>query len=76
MNVITNLGHSAGHVSRNEKQLLDVLERQKIFKAAALKAKQEGDIDKAKEYLRVVKGIEPMIEASKSGLPIDFTSVN
>lgn len=63
-------------MSRNEKQLQQILERQKAFKAAALKAKQEGDMEKAKEYLRVVMGIVQMIEASKSGIPIDLNSVN
>lgn len=66
---------SAGAVTRNDKQLQAVLERQKLFKVAALKAKQSGDMEMAKEYLKVAKGFESMIEASKCGLPVDLTSV-
>ncbi|XP_065200523.1 coiled-coil and C2 domain-containing protein 1-like isoform X2 [Planococcus citri] len=72
---VATKGHSAAHVSRNEKQLEQILERQKAFKNAALKAKQDGDMVKAKEYLRVVMGIQPMIDASKSGIPIDLNSL-
>lgn len=62
-------------VTRNDKQLQIVLERQKAYKLAALNAKREGNIDAAREYLKTAKGMDPMIEASQSGLPIDLKSV-
>lgn len=58
-----------------EKQLNFLLERQKLFKKAALESKNKGDIQQAKEYLRMSKGIDPMIEATRNGLPIDATSI-
>jgi coiled-coil and C2 domain-containing protein 1 len=51
------------------------LERQKLFKIAALKAKQDGDVQLAKDYLKSAKGFDPLIEASKCGLPVDLSSV-
>ncbi|KAG8194016.1 hypothetical protein JTE90_003617 [Oedothorax gibbosus] len=57
------------------KQLDYLLERQKLFRQAALEAKKNGDIQQAKEYLRMSKGFDSMIEATKCGLPIDATSI-
>ena len=42
-------------MSRNEKELQFLLQRQKEFKMAALQAKKQGDIDAAKDYLRQAK---------------------
>lgn len=42
---------------------------------AALRAKQKNDIEGAKLFLRQAKGLDPMIEASQSGLPVDITKV-
>ncbi|XP_067001233.2 coiled-coil and C2 domain-containing protein 1-like isoform X2 [Anabrus simplex] len=61
--------------SRQEKQLSFLIARQREFKEAALKAKQNGELNQAKEYLRLAKGFDPLIEASHSGLPVDMTSV-
>lgn len=58
-----------------EKQTNYLIERQRQFKLLALEAKQKGDIEKAKEYLRNAKGFDPLIEASRSGLPIDVSSI-
>ncbi|XP_055927425.1 coiled-coil and C2 domain-containing protein 1-like isoform X2 [Argiope bruennichi] len=58
-----------------DKQLDYLLERQKLFRQAALTAKQNGDIQQAKEYLRMAKGFDSMIEATKCGLPIDATTI-
>ncbi|GFQ75638.1 coiled-coil and C2 domain-containing protein 1-like [Trichonephila clavata] len=58
-----------------EKQLEFLLERQKLFRQAALAAKQNGDIQQAKEYLRMSKGFDSMIEAVKCGLPIDTSTI-
>ena len=40
---------------RNEQQLNYLLERQKEFKMAALQAKKQGDLEGAKNYLRMSK---------------------
>ncbi|XP_015916777.1 coiled-coil and C2 domain-containing protein 1-like isoform X2 [Parasteatoda tepidariorum] len=58
-----------------EKQLEFLLERQKLFREAAISSKQEGNIQQAKEYLKMMKGFDSMIEAVKMGLPIDTTQI-
>ncbi|XP_035224781.1 coiled-coil and C2 domain-containing protein 1-like isoform X2 [Stegodyphus dumicola] len=58
-----------------DKQLDFLLERQKLFRQAALEAKKNGDIQQAKEYLRMSKGFDSMIEATKCGLPIDASTI-
>lgn len=40
---------------RNEQQLNYLLERQKEFKTAALQSKKQGDLEGAKNYLRMSK---------------------
>ncbi|KAL0113040.1 hypothetical protein PUN28_012340 [Cardiocondyla obscurior] len=61
--------------SRAEKQMLQLQLRQRELKQAALNAKKDGNMDLARDYLRQAKGIEPLIEASKGGLPVDMTSI-
>lgn len=61
--------------SRSEKQMLLLIARQKEFKVAALTAKKNGEIEQAKEYLKNVKRIDPLIEAAKGGLPVDLSSL-
>ncbi|XP_043913621.1 coiled-coil and C2 domain-containing protein 1A [Protopterus annectens] len=57
-------------------QQLDFLEnRKKQFQQAALRAKQKNDIEGAKMYLIQSRGLDPMIEAAKNGLPVDITKV-
>lgn len=62
-------------VSRLEQQVIFLKKRHGQFKQAALDAKNAGDIDKAKEYVRSMKGLEPMIEASQNGYPVDISQV-
>lgn len=61
--------------SRSEKQIALLLAKQKELKIAALKAKQNGEIEQAKEYLRNAKRIDPLIDAASGGLPIDMSSL-
>lgn len=49
--------------------------RRKQLLGAALRAKQKNDIEGAKLFLRQAKGLDPMIEASRNGLPVDITKV-
>ncbi|XP_067877146.1 coiled-coil and C2 domain-containing protein 1A isoform X2 [Heterodontus francisci] len=63
-------------LSNKAQQQLEFLEnRKKQFMQAALRTKQKNDIDGAKLYLRQAKGLDPMIEAAKCGLPVDVTKV-
>lgn len=50
-------------------------QRQREFKEAALKAKKDGDLDLARDYLRQAKGMQPLIQASIAGLPVDMNSI-
>lgn len=61
--------------SIGNKQMNYLLERQKLFKEAALESKQKGDFEQAKHYLRCARGFDPLIEATQNGLPIDATSI-
>lgn len=61
--------------TRQDKQLAHLLERQNMFKTAALEAKKAGDLNLAKEYLRMAKGIDPLISANKCGIPVDMDTV-
>ena len=60
---------------KHNKDLATVLERQRLFKEAALKAKQDGNTQVALTYLKLAKGFDSMIQAAESGLPIDISKV-
>jgi coiled-coil and C2 domain-containing protein 1 len=49
--------------------------RQKQFKEAALNAKRVGDIDQAKEFIRMARGFDRIIEQFKNGESVDMLSV-
>ncbi|KAM4722167.1 coiled-coil and C2 domain-containing protein 1B isoform 2-T2 [Rhinophrynus dorsalis] len=52
-----------------------LLERQREYKLAALRAKQSGDVDKAKEYMKISKKFNTIIEALESGQPVDLSNM-
>lgn len=62
--------------TRQDKQLATLLERQTMFKQAALDAKKSGELQLAKEYLKMAKGIDPLISANKCGIPVDMDTVS
>uniref|UniRef100_A0A0N4ZMP4 C2 domain-containing protein n=1 Tax=Parastrongyloides trichosuri TaxID=131310 RepID=A0A0N4ZMP4_PARTI len=62
-------------LSKQEAQSYFLRRRLARFKQQAVAAKHENDMEHAKEYLRIVKGIEPMIKASDNGLPADLRKV-
>ena len=62
--------------TRQDKQLALLLERQGMFKQAALEAKKSGELPLAKEYLRMAKGIDPLISANTCGVPVDMDTVS
>ncbi|NXB84729.1 C2D1B protein, partial [Vidua chalybeata] len=52
-----------------------LLMRQKEYKLAALKAKQQGDLEKAKEYMKTGKKFNVVLEALDSGQPVDLQNM-
>ncbi|KAM9098463.1 coiled-coil and C2 domain-containing protein 1A isoform X3 [Sarcophilus harrisii] len=69
-------GKVAAKGSTKAQQQLAFLEgRKKQLLQAALRAKQKNDLEGAKLFLRQAKGLEPMLEASINGLPVDITKV-
>ncbi|KAM4728396.1 coiled-coil and C2 domain-containing protein 1B isoform 2-T2 [Anableps anableps] len=57
-------------------QLLELLDsRKKQFMKAALQAKQKNDVEQAKVFLRTAKGLDPMIEAARSGKTVDISTL-
>ncbi|KAK7930219.1 hypothetical protein WMY93_006614 [Mugilogobius chulae] len=56
-------------------QLDFLLLRRQAFVRAALRSKQMKDMTGAAQHLRHAKGVDPMIEATKSGLPVDIRKV-
>lgn len=59
-----------------QQQLAFLEGRRKQLLQAALRAKQKNDVEGAKMHLRQAKGLEPMLEASRNGLPVDITKVS
>ncbi|KAM4677339.1 coiled-coil and C2 domain-containing protein 1A isoform 2-T2 [Discoglossus pictus] len=63
-------------ISSKAQQQLQFLEsRRKQLMAAALRSKQHKDLEGAKIFLRQAKSLDPMIEASRGGMPVDITKV-
>ena len=70
---------TSGNQQKNnlaEQQMKILLERQKEFKLAAIEAKKSGEIDQAKEYLKIYKGFDALLNAASSGLPVDLSTVS
>ncbi|XP_042638686.1 coiled-coil and C2 domain-containing protein 1A [Orycteropus afer afer] len=66
---------SKGTSTRAQQQLAFLENRKKQLLQAALRAKQKNDVEGAKMHLRQAKGLEPMLEASRNGLPVDISKV-
>ncbi|XP_048198329.1 coiled-coil and C2 domain-containing protein 1A isoform X2 [Perognathus longimembris pacificus] len=64
-----------GTTTRAQQQLAFLEGRKKQLLQAALRAKQKNDVEGAKMHLRQAKGLEPMLEASRNGLPVDIAKV-
>lgn len=70
---------TSGNQQKNnlaEHQMKILLDRQKEFKLAAIEAKKAGEIDQAKEYLKIYKGFDALLNAASSGLPVDLNTVS
>lgn len=62
-------------MSVNNRQLDYLLQRQKLFKEAAVESNNKGDTTQALDYLRKAKGFQPLITAVENGLPIDVSNI-
>ena len=62
-------------MSLQEKQLASLVKKQQLFKEAAIKAKQQGQMETAKDYLKQSLSFNKLIEVSKAGLPVDMTTL-
>lgn len=51
------------------------MERQKEFRTAAVEAKRAGEIEQAKEYLKMYKGLDNLLKVAQGGLPVDLNTV-
>ncbi|XP_064548608.1 coiled-coil and C2 domain-containing protein 1-like isoform X1 [Drosophila montana] len=69
----TTGNHQKSNLAEQQMKLL--LERQKEFKVAAIAAKKAGEIDQAKEYLKIYKGFDSLLNAASSGLPVDLSTL-
>ncbi|CAD7089481.1 unnamed protein product [Hermetia illucens] len=58
-----------------EKQMAILTQRQREFKLAAIEAKKAGEIEQAKEYLKIYKGFESVLNAASCGLPVDMNTL-
>ncbi|XP_076845417.1 coiled-coil and C2 domain-containing protein 1A isoform X2 [Brachyhypopomus gauderio] len=61
--------------AKAQQQLDFLLGRRQQFVKAALRSKQMKDMQGAAQHLRNAKGLEPMIDAAKGGLPVDISKV-
>ncbi|XP_053325415.1 coiled-coil and C2 domain-containing protein 1B [Spea bombifrons] len=52
-----------------------LLTRQREYKLAALRAKQSGNVEKAKEYMKISKKFSNVVEALESGQPVDLSNM-
>ncbi|CAH2310838.1 coiled-coil and C2 domain-containing 1B isoform X1 [Pelobates cultripes] len=75
--MVAEVGTSDGQASTpadmDSRTLL--LTRQGEYKVAALKAKQSGDVEKAKEYMKISKKFSAVMEALESGQPVDLSNM-
>uniref|UniRef100_A0A3B4XIV8 Coiled-coil and C2 domain-containing protein 1B n=1 Tax=Seriola lalandi dorsalis TaxID=1841481 RepID=A0A3B4XIV8_SERLL len=58
-----------------QQQVDFLLLRRQAFLRSALRSKQMKDMTGAAQHLRHAKGLDPMITAAKSGLPVDITKI-
>ncbi|XP_024247937.1 coiled-coil and C2 domain-containing protein 1B isoform X2 [Oncorhynchus tshawytscha] len=62
-----------GHASTGEATKAMLLGRQREYKVAALKAKQQGDMEQVKLYFRTSKRFDAVIEALEKGQEVDLS---
>jgi coiled-coil and C2 domain-containing protein 1 len=62
--------------SVNDQQIQLLRQRGAELQRAAKEAKANGDKDTAIRYVRFFKGVEQMLSAAQSGMPVDMSQVN
>ncbi|XP_067391638.1 coiled-coil and C2 domain-containing protein 1B isoform X2 [Emydura macquarii macquarii] len=72
---VLEMGTTLKDNSVNTSTRILLVTRQKEYKLAALKAKQQGDLEKAKEYLKTSKKFTMVLEAMDSGQPVDLQDI-
>ncbi|KAM9845265.1 coiled-coil and C2 domain-containing protein 1B isoform 2-T2 [Aulostomus maculatus] len=65
----------ASQPDANDATLTLLLERQREYKMAALRAKKQGDVEHAKQYYKTSKRFDLVIEALKKGQAVDLTGI-
>ncbi|CAH8512113.1 unnamed protein product [Dicrocoelium dendriticum] len=66
---------TAGADGRKQRMLTLLKARQAELKAAALTAKESGDMDLARTHLRAALSINPLIESVEAGIPFDLSKL-
>ncbi|XP_072919106.1 coiled-coil and C2 domain-containing protein 1B isoform X1 [Hemitrygon akajei] len=70
---IAAVNEGTGSDDSKTKELL--IGRQKEYKLAALRAKQQGDITKALEYVKICKRLDIALKALHNGEPVDLSNL-
>ncbi|KAM7400192.1 hypothetical protein PAMA_004743 [Pampus argenteus] len=65
----------ASQTDANEATKTALLERQKEYKMAALRAKKQGDVEQAKLYFKTSKMFDAVIEALENGQAVDLSGL-
>ncbi|KAM7379683.1 hypothetical protein PAMP_005217 [Pampus punctatissimus] len=65
----------ASQTDANEATKTALLERQKEYKMAALRAKKQGDVEQAKLYFKTSKRFDAVIEALEKGQAVDLSGL-
>lgn len=71
----TRISGNAKNTTLMDKQIAFIEGRMKEFRNAAVEAKKSGELEQAKEYLRIFKGLEKMLDTAKGGFPIDLNTI-
>uniref|UniRef100_H2LF51 Coiled-coil and C2 domain containing 1B n=1 Tax=Oryzias latipes TaxID=8090 RepID=H2LF51_ORYLA len=66
---------SSSSDSSHDETKTHLLERQREYKAAALRAKKQGDVEKAKLYFKASKNFDAVIEALEKGQAVDLSGL-
>lgn len=71
----TRISGNAKNTTLMDKQINFIESRMKEFRHAAVEAKKSGEVEEAKEYLRIFKGLEKLLDTAKGGFPVDLNTV-
>ncbi|XP_064194188.1 coiled-coil and C2 domain-containing protein 1B isoform X2 [Anguilla rostrata] len=67
--------HSESTAGQQQATKAMLLGRQREYKLAALKAKQQGDLEGAKLFMKTSKKFEAVLEALENGQPVDLSNM-